>query len=181
MSNLRTSKLLTKRPSIIQYIPNHQLLDRSPNIGPLISRWELDKFKNCQSKSFRTSKILTLLYQQFSNLLISKRDMSGPRLGALSTDRTVLATVCTNFDLLLVRPGRSTAMKFDISISQGVDISQAGTTSGGAGGPSHAATTNTAAAGTWYSASPTASSPSRTHQAAGTSWRPRSVPNAVAQ
>jgi hypothetical protein len=87
MSNLRTSKLLTKRPSIIQYIPNHQLLDRSPNIGPLISRWELDKFKNCQSKSFRTSKILTLLYQQFSNLLISKRDMSGPRLGALSNNR----------------------------------------------------------------------------------------------
>jgi hypothetical protein len=35
-------------------------------------------------KSFRTSKILTLLYQQFSNLLISQRDMSGPNLGALS-------------------------------------------------------------------------------------------------
>jgi hypothetical protein len=27
--------------------PDHLLLDRSPNIGPLISRWELDKFKNC--------------------------------------------------------------------------------------------------------------------------------------
>jgi hypothetical protein len=26
--------------------PDH-LLDRSPNIGPLISCWELDKFKNC--------------------------------------------------------------------------------------------------------------------------------------
>jgi hypothetical protein len=26
---------------------DHILLDRSPNIGPLISRWELDKFKNC--------------------------------------------------------------------------------------------------------------------------------------
>jgi hypothetical protein len=25
----------------------HLSLDRSPNIGPLISRWELDKFKNC--------------------------------------------------------------------------------------------------------------------------------------
>ncbi len=66
---------------------DHLLLDRSPNIGPLISRWELDKFKNYWNKSFRTSKILTLLYEQFSNLLISQRDMSGPRLGALSNNR----------------------------------------------------------------------------------------------
>ncbi len=66
---------------------NRLLLDRFPNIGPLISRWELDKFKNCWYKSFRTSKILTLLYQQFSNVLISQRDMSGPRLGALSNNR----------------------------------------------------------------------------------------------
>ncbi len=27
--------------------PDHLLLDRSPNIGPLISCWELDKLKNC--------------------------------------------------------------------------------------------------------------------------------------
>ncbi len=27
--------------------PDHLLLDRSLNIGPLKSRWELDKFKNC--------------------------------------------------------------------------------------------------------------------------------------
>ncbi len=66
---------------------NHLLLDRSPNIGPLISRCELDKFKNCWNKSFRTSKILTLLYQQFSNLLISQQDMSDPRLGAPSNNR----------------------------------------------------------------------------------------------
>ncbi len=65
----------------------HLLLDSAPNIGPLISRWELDKFKNCWFKSFRTSKILTLLYQQFSNLLIYQRDTSGPRLGALSNNR----------------------------------------------------------------------------------------------
>jgi hypothetical protein len=26
---------------------DHLLLDKSPNIGPLKSRWELDKFKNC--------------------------------------------------------------------------------------------------------------------------------------
>jgi hypothetical protein len=67
--------------------PDHLLLDMSPNIGPLISRWELDKFKNCWNKSFKTSNILTLLYQQFSNLLISQRYMSGPRLGALSNNR----------------------------------------------------------------------------------------------
>jgi hypothetical protein len=67
--------------------PDHLLLDRSPNIGPLKSRWELGKFKNCWNKIFRTSKILTLLYQQFSNLLIFQRDMSGPRLGALSNNR----------------------------------------------------------------------------------------------
>jgi hypothetical protein len=67
--------------------PNHLLLDSCPNIVPLISRWVLDKFKNYWNKSFRTSKILPLLYQQFSNLLISQRDMSGPRLGALSNNR----------------------------------------------------------------------------------------------
>jgi hypothetical protein len=66
---------------------NHLLLDSAPNIGPLISRWELDKFRNCWNKSFRTSKILTLLYHQFSNFLISQRVMSGPRLGTLSNNR----------------------------------------------------------------------------------------------
>jgi hypothetical protein len=66
---------------------DHLLLDSAPNIGPLMSRCELDKFKNCWNKNFRTSKILTLLYQQFSNSLISQRDMSGPRLGTLSNNR----------------------------------------------------------------------------------------------
>jgi hypothetical protein len=27
--------------------PDHLLLDSVPNLGPLISRWERDKFKNC--------------------------------------------------------------------------------------------------------------------------------------
>ncbi len=48
---------------------------------------ELDKFKNCWNKFFRTSKILTLFYQQFLNLLISQRDMSGPRLGTPFNNR----------------------------------------------------------------------------------------------
>ncbi len=30
-----------------QHVPyDHLLLDSAPNIGPLMSRWELDKFKN---------------------------------------------------------------------------------------------------------------------------------------
>jgi hypothetical protein len=63
-------------------------LDRFPNIRPLIyislGTWQI---QTLLEKSFRTSKILTLLYQQFSNLLISQQDMSGPRLGALSNNR----------------------------------------------------------------------------------------------
>ncbi len=70
-----------------EFTPDHLLLGRSPNTGPLISRWELDKFKNSSNKSSRTSKILTMLYQQFFKLFISQRNMSGPRLGALSNDR----------------------------------------------------------------------------------------------
>ncbi len=72
---------------VLMLPPDHLLLDSAPNIGPLISRWELDKFKNCWNKSFINSEILTLLYQQFSNLLISQRDMSGPILGTLSNNR----------------------------------------------------------------------------------------------
>jgi hypothetical protein len=72
---------------IICVPPDHLSLDSAPNIGPPMSRSELDKFKNCWNKSFRISKILTLLHQQFSNLLISQLDMSGPRLGSLSINR----------------------------------------------------------------------------------------------
>jgi hypothetical protein len=27
--------------------PDHLLLDSAPNLGPLISRWEINKFENC--------------------------------------------------------------------------------------------------------------------------------------
>ncbi len=84
----RKSLGTSKGPYFLYATPDHLLLDESPNIGPLISRWELDKFKNCWNKSFITSKILTLLYQQLSNLLISQRDVSGPKLGALSGKRS---------------------------------------------------------------------------------------------
>jgi hypothetical protein len=66
--------------------PEHVSLNSAPNLGPLISCWELDKFKNCWNKCSRTSKIPKFLYQQFSNLLISQQDMSGPRLRALSNN-----------------------------------------------------------------------------------------------
>ncbi len=76
------------KAQMTQLVPlNDLLLDNAPIIGLLISRWELEKFKNFWNKSFRTSKTLTLLYLQFSNLLISQRDMSGPRLGAMSNNR----------------------------------------------------------------------------------------------
>jgi hypothetical protein len=52
---------------------DYLLLDSAPNIGPLISRWELDEFKNSWNNSFRTFKIQKLLYQQLSNLFISQR------------------------------------------------------------------------------------------------------------
>jgi hypothetical protein len=39
------NRIVNKCQSTIH--PNNLLLDRSPNIGPLIARWELDKFKNC--------------------------------------------------------------------------------------------------------------------------------------
>ncbi len=70
--NLHKTKRLPKTKILP---PDPLLLDRSPNIGPLISRWELDKFKTCRNKSFRTSKTLKLLYQQFPNLLISQQDI----------------------------------------------------------------------------------------------------------
>ncbi len=89
-NNTILSSKFRAQPSPVYYPPppppDHLLFDRSSNIGPLISCWELDKFKNCWNKSFRASKILTLLYQHFSNLLISQLDMSGPRLGALSNN-----------------------------------------------------------------------------------------------
>jgi hypothetical protein len=59
--------------------PDHRLLDSGPNLGPLISRWEINKFENCWYNFVRISGVLKLLFQQFSNLLISQRDMSGPR------------------------------------------------------------------------------------------------------
>jgi hypothetical protein len=95
--------------------PDHLILDSAPNIGPLISRWELDKFKNCRNKSYRTSKILTLLCQQFSNLLISQRDMSGPRLETLSNNRWS-GGIYKAFSLLLTRNTWFSSLALSLSL-----------------------------------------------------------------
>jgi hypothetical protein len=67
--------------------PDHLLLDSAPNLGPLISRWEINKFENCLYKSIRILEVLKLFFMQFLNLSSSQRDMSGPILGDLSKDR----------------------------------------------------------------------------------------------
>ncbi len=67
--------------------PDHLFLDSAPNLGPLISHWEINKFENCWYKSVRILEVLKLLIQQFLNLSSSQRDISGPILGALSDIR----------------------------------------------------------------------------------------------
>jgi hypothetical protein len=71
-------KTLNKRryPSITYYWTVPLILVHSYLVGNLTNSKML-------KRNFRTTIILTLLNQQFSNLLISQRDMSGPRLGAL--------------------------------------------------------------------------------------------------
>ncbi len=66
---------------------DHLLLDSAPNLGPLISHWEINKFENCWYKSARILEVLQLLFRQFLNLWNSQWDMSGPILGALSNNR----------------------------------------------------------------------------------------------
>jgi hypothetical protein len=57
--------------------PEHLILDSAPNLGPLISRWEINKFENRCYKSIRILEVLKLLFQQFLRLS-SQRDMNGP-------------------------------------------------------------------------------------------------------
>jgi hypothetical protein len=67
--------------------PDHQSLDSAPNLGPLISCWEINNFKNCWYKSVRILEVLKLLFQQFLHFSCSQQDMSGPILGTLSNNR----------------------------------------------------------------------------------------------
>ncbi len=78
--NLRTP-LFTLLP------PDHLLLNSAHNLGPLISRREINKFENCWFKSVRILEVLKLLLQQFLNLSSSQQDMSGPILGDMSNGR----------------------------------------------------------------------------------------------
>jgi hypothetical protein len=68
-------------------LPDHLFLDRAPNLGSLISRWEINNFENCWHKSVRILEVLKLLLQQFLNSSSSRRDTSGPILGDLSKIR----------------------------------------------------------------------------------------------
>ncbi len=67
------------------------LLDRAPNLGLLISCWEINKVENCWYKSVRILEVPKLLFQQFLNLSSSQRDMSGPILGDLSNNRVSMS------------------------------------------------------------------------------------------
>ncbi len=67
--------------------PRSPIIGQCPNLGPLISRWEINKFENCWYKSIRILGVLKPLFQQFLNLSTSLRAMSGPILGGLSNSR----------------------------------------------------------------------------------------------
>ncbi len=56
--------------------PDHLLLDSAPNLGPPISRWEINKFESCWYKSVRILEVLKLLFQQFLDLSSSQQDMN---------------------------------------------------------------------------------------------------------
>jgi hypothetical protein len=45
--------------------PDHLSLDSAPNLGPLISRWEINKFKNCWYKTVRILEVLKLCFSNF--------------------------------------------------------------------------------------------------------------------
>jgi hypothetical protein len=55
--------------------PDHLLLDSASNLGPLIYRWEINKFGNCWYESVRILEVLKLLFQQSLNLSSSQWDI----------------------------------------------------------------------------------------------------------
>jgi hypothetical protein len=67
--------------------PDYLLLDSAPNLGPLISHWEINKFVNDSYKSVGILEVLKLLFHQFLNLSSSQRDVSSPILGDLFNNR----------------------------------------------------------------------------------------------
>ncbi len=91
--DMRTSHDKRRFHGCSHHTPDHLLLDGAPNLGPLISRWEINKFENCSYKGVRILEVLKLLFQQFLNSSSSHRDMSGPRLETLSNNRWSGGTV----------------------------------------------------------------------------------------
>ncbi len=61
--------------------PDHLLLDSAPNLGQLITRWEINKFENCLYKSVMILEVPKLLFEQSLSLSSCQRDMSGPIIG----------------------------------------------------------------------------------------------------
>jgi hypothetical protein len=72
---------------------HHLLLDTAPNLGPLICRWENNKFENGWYKRVRILEFRKFLFQQFLNWSSSQQDMSGPILGDLSNNRWSWETI----------------------------------------------------------------------------------------
>ncbi len=77
--------------------PDHLLLDSAPNLGPLISRWEINKFENGWYKSDKILEVLKLLFQQILNLSSFQWDISGPILRALSNNRWSWGIIWSSF------------------------------------------------------------------------------------
>ncbi len=59
--------------------PDHLLLDSALNLGPLVSRCEINKFENCWYKSVRILEVLKLLFQQILNFSTSQQEWSNIR------------------------------------------------------------------------------------------------------
>ncbi len=93
------------------------IIGQCPNLGPRISRWEINKFENCWYKSVRIFEALKLLFQQFLNLSSSQRDISGPILGTLSNNRWSGGTVWKTWEQLfqLWESDRSNICKWSTS------------------------------------------------------------------
>ncbi len=68
----RWSGLFWINPRVILWVyssfsstPDHLLLDNAPNFGPLISRWEINKFENCWYKSVKILEVPKLFFSNF--------------------------------------------------------------------------------------------------------------------
>ncbi len=47
LQNRKMKKKIVHQAQSFMIPPDHLLLDSAPNPGPLTSRWEINKFKNC--------------------------------------------------------------------------------------------------------------------------------------